>query len=42
MSAKEWIYLALGIWTVLVLTGFGMKAFDWFTSWTCGRKRKPF
>jgi len=35
----EWGLFFAGIWAVLVLTGFGMKVFDWFIGWT--RRRKP-
>lgn len=38
-NLNEWCLVVAGVWAVLVLTGFGMKAFDWLIGWT--RRRRP-
>ena len=30
---NEYLKIALGVWGVLILVGFGMKAFDAFYAW---------
>lgn len=38
-NLKEWALVVAGVWAVLVLTGFGFKAFDWLIGWTRHRPR---
>lgn len=33
MTVKEWAYLALGVWSVLFVTGVGIRAVDAMLKW---------
>lgn len=33
MTVKEWAYLALGVWSVLFVTGVGIKSVNALLEW---------